>query len=81
MAQLNIKVQAERIEAKVKIVEEKKDGEVIDRHLITEVKLEYEGTPAKIDEVLYALRSGHPVDVVFGSPQLTLAGAAEEHGM
>jgi len=67
------KVQTEKLEAKVKVEEEKGEGGiVVDRHLITEVKLVYEGTPAKLDDVLYTLRAGHAVDVTFSSPQQAL---------
>lgn len=72
MAEIKAKVQTSKLEAKVKIVEERAEGEVVDRHLITEVKIEYEGTPALLDKVLYALRSGQQVDVTFGSPQYSL---------
>jgi hypothetical protein len=77
MSEVAAKVQIDKMEAKVKIVEEKEEGAVVDRHLITEVKLEYEGTPALLDKVLYTLRAGHTVDVTFGSPQLSL-GLDEE---
>jgi len=78
MAKVEAKVQIEKMEAKVKLVEEKQEGEVIDRHLITEVKVEYEGTPAELDKVLYNLRAGHAVDVTFSSPQLSLGIEEEE---
>lgn len=77
MGQLNVKVKIDTLEAKVKIVEEKAEGAVIDRHLITEVKIQYEGTPAKLDDILYTLRGGHAVDVTFSSPQQSL-GLGEE---
>ena len=72
MSKVEANVQIEKLEAKVKLVEEKQEGEVIDRHLITEVKVEYEGTPAQLDKVLYALKSGHRVDVTFATPQFGL---------
>jgi len=73
MAEVNVKVQTEKMEVKSKIVEEKGEGGVVvDRHIITEVKVEYEGTPGKLDDILYTLRSGHDVDVTFSSPQLSL---------
>ena len=72
MPKVEAKVQIEKMEAKVKLVEEKQEGEVIDRHLITEVKIEYEGTSAELDKVLYTLRAGHAVDVTFASPQQAL---------
>jgi len=77
MAELNVKVQVEKLEAKVKIVEEKEKGEVVDRELVTTVTLEYSGTPARLDDVLHTLRGGHAVDVTFSSPQLSL-GIKEE---
>ena len=72
MAEINTTVQIEKLEAKVKLVEEKEEGIVIDRHLITEVKVEFEGTPAQLDKVLYALKSGHRVDATFFTAQLGL---------
>lgn len=72
MGQINTTFQIEKLEAKVKIVEEKEEGQVIDRHIITEVKVEYEGTPAQLDKVLYALKAGHRVDVTLATPQLGL---------
>jgi len=77
MSEVAAKIQIDKMEAKVKIVEEKADGQVIDRHLITEVKFEYAGTPAKLDDILYTLRGGHAVDVTFSSPQQSL-GLGEE---
>ena len=78
MAELNVKVQVEKLEAKVKIVEEKEKGEVVDRDLVTTVTLEYSGTPARLDDVLHTLRGGHAVDVTFSSPQLSLGIKEEE---
>jgi len=72
MAKVEAKVQTTKLEARVKLVEERVEGEVVDRHLMTEVKIEYEGTPARLDKVLYALKAGHDVDVTFGSPQYSL---------
>ena len=74
MSEVVAKVQIDKLEAKVKIVEEKEKGEVIDRQLVTSVTLEYQGTPAKLDDILYTLRAGHAVDVTFASPQLSLSG-------
>ena len=65
-------VSTSKLEAKVKMVEETEKGEVVDRHLMTSVTIEYEGTPARLDTVLYALRAGHDVEVTFGSAQLSL---------
>lgn len=65
-------VSTSKLEAKVKMVEETEKGEVVDRHLMTTVTIEYEGTPARLDTVLHALRAGHDVEVTFGSAQLSL---------
>ena len=75
--EVNVKVQTTKLEAKVKVVEEKEKGEVIDRELVTTVTLEYDGTPARLEEVLYTLRAGHAVDVTFSSPQLSLGMESE----
>lgn len=80
MAEVKVTLQIDKMEAKVKIVEEKEEGAVVDRHLITTVTMEYEGTPAKIDDVLYALRAGHRVDAIITSPQLSLAGMGADKG-
>ena len=72
MSDTRATVKTSKLEAKVKMVEEKVEGEVVDRHLITSVTIEYEGTPARLDPVLVALRAGHDVDVTFGSAQLSL---------
>lgn len=78
MAEVKVKVQIEKLEAKVKIVEEKEKGEVIDRDLVTTVTLEYSGTPARLDDVLHTLRAGHTVDVTFSSPQLSFGIEGKE---
>jgi len=72
MSEIRETVSIDKIEAKVKIVEEKEENEVVDRHLITEVKIQYEGTPAVLDKVLYTLQAGHSINVTFTSPQLDL---------
>ena len=72
MAQIEKTFQVEKLEAKVKIIEEKEEGQVIDRHIMTEVKVEYEGTPAELDKVLYALKGGHLVNMTLATPQLGL---------
>lgn len=72
MADTRATVSTSKLEAKVKMVEEKVEGEVVDRHLMTSVTIEYEGTPARLETVLYALRAGHDVEVTFGSAQLSL---------
>jgi len=72
MAEINTTVRIEKLETKSKIVEEKLEGDVVDRHIMTEVKVEYEGTPGQLDKVLYALRGGHQVDVTFATPQFGL---------
>ena len=72
MSDTRATVKTSKLEATVKMVEEKVEGAVVDRHLITSVTIEYEGTPARLDKVLHALRAGHDVEVTFGSPQLSL---------
>lgn len=78
MAEINTKVTIDKLEIKSKIVEEKLEGEVVDRHIMTEVKVEYEGTAGQLDKVLYAMKSGHLVQVTFASPQFGLDLASEE---
>ena len=78
MAEIKAKVAVDKLEAKVKLVEEKEDGMVTDRHLITQATIQYEGTPAKLEKVLWALQAGHTVDVVFSTPQLGLDIPEEE---
>lgn len=77
MSENKAEVTVESLEAKVKIVEEKEDGVVVDRHLVTEVKLQYEGTPALLEEILYTLKAGHTVKARFSAAQLPLATVKE----
>jgi len=72
MAKVEVKVKTNKLETKTKIVEEKADGEVIDRDIVTSVTIEYVGVPGKMDDVLHTLRAGHEVDVTFSSPQQKL---------
>ena len=79
MAEVEMKVQTEKMETKSKVVEEKGEGGVVvDRHIMTEVKIEYEGPPGQLDDVLYTLRAGHAVNVSFSSPQQALPLIEEE---
>lgn len=78
MSEIRAKVVVDKLEAKVKLVEDKEDGMVVDRHLITQATIQYEGTPAKLEKVLWALQAGHTVDVVFSTPQLGLDIPEEE---
>lgn len=79
MAEVNVKVQTTKLELKSKIVEEKGEGGmVVDRDIVTEVKVEYVGIPGKLDDVLHTLRAGHAVDVTFSSPQLSLGMETKE---
>ena len=78
MAKLEVKVKTNKVETKSKIVEEKGEGGVVvDRDIVTEVKVEYVGVPGKLDDVMYTLRAGHEVNVTFSSPQQTLDLAEE----
>ena len=73
MAEIKVKIQSiQNLETKSKVVEEKEEGEVIDRHLITTVKFEGEFDPRIMASVLYALAGGQSVDVFFSSPQFEL---------
>lgn len=67
-----VKIAVDKLSAKVKMVEIKEEGEVVERRLITEAVIQYEGTPAKLDSVLWLLQGGHDVDITFSSPQLSL---------
>lgn len=78
MSMIEVKVVIDKLEAKVKLVEEKEDGMVVDRHLVTTATIQYEGTPAKLDKVLWALKSGKSVDVTFFSPQTTMDFQSEK---
>jgi len=73
MAKLEVKVKTNKVETKSKIVETKGEGgAVIDRDIVTEVKVEYIGVPGKLDDVMHTLRAGHEVNVAFSSPQQSL---------
>lgn len=73
MSQIKIEITGiEKLECKSKIVEEKEDGMVVDRELITEVKFQAEFGPEKMRDVMWALRSGKSVSVIFSCPQLEL---------
>ena len=78
MSEIRANVRVDKLEAKVKIVDEKEDGAVVDRHLVTQATIQYEGTPAKLEKVLWALQAGHTIDVTFSTPQLGLAMPEEE---
>ena len=68
--EINVKVTLENLKATVKMTEEKdKNGDVVDRRLVTQATIEYEGTPAKLDKVLWALQAGQNVEVTFTCPQ------------
>jgi hypothetical protein len=59
----------DKLELKAKVMEEKENGQVVDRHVVTSVKFEYEGTPLLMNQVLMAIASEHEVNVTFSSPQ------------
>jgi len=50
-------------------VEKDKDGEVIDRRLVTRVQFECEVEPTALSNVHRLLASGNPAHVIIGSPQ------------
>ena len=54
----------ENLEIKTKIVEEKAEGVVVRKRLITNIKLDAETTPGKFDPVLKALKAGYRVNFV-----------------
>ena len=78
MAEIKVNVVVDKIKATVEMVEEKEDGMVTDRHLVTKATIQYEGTPAKLEKVLWALQAGHTVNITFTTPQLGLDIPEEE---
>lgn len=78
MSEIKAKVIVDKLQATVKMVEEKEDGMVVARTLVTQATIQYEGTPAKLERVLWALQAGHTVDVTFTTPQLGLDLPEEE---
>ena len=72
MPEIKVELPIEKLSAKVKMVEIKEEGEVVERKLITEATIQYEGTPAKLDKILWLLQAGRDVDVTFSSKQLSL---------
>jgi len=69
VGEIKAKVTVDKLEAKVKLVEEKEEGVVVDRQLVTEAKIQYEGTPAMLEKILYTLQAGHTVKATFTTPQ------------
>lgn len=65
------------LETRAKIVDDKADGTVVDRHLITAIKFEAECRPDVMAKILWALKSGQQVSATFTTPQLDL-GIGEE---
>ena len=60
-------------------VEKDKDGEVIDRKLVTKVQFEAEVDPTALANVHRLLASESPVHVVIGSPQAAMEMVEREH--
>jgi len=73
---MEVKVEIKNIEnlkTSTGIKEEKdKDGEVIDRKLITKVQFEAEVNPIALSNAHRLLASGSPVHVIIGSPQAVM---------
>ena len=78
MPEIKAKVNIDKLEAKVKLVEEKEDNMVVDRQLVTEAKIQYGGTPAKLEEILWALKAGHTITATFTCPQIGMDMPEEE---
>ncbi len=60
-------------------VEKDKEGEVIDRKLVTKVQFEAEVDPTALANVHRLLASESPVHVVIGSPQAAMEMVELEH--
>ncbi|MBA7570095.1 hypothetical protein ES708_11841 [subsurface metagenome] len=60
-------------------VEKDKDGEVIDRKLVTKVQFEAEVDPTALSNIHRLLASESPVHVVIGSPQAAMEMVELEH--
>ena len=60
------------VETKSKIVENRADGMVTDRRLVTAIKFEAECRPDAMSKILWALKSGQKVSAIFVTPQLEL---------
>lgn len=70
MPEIKVEIkEIQKLELKAKIVEEKEEGEIVDRRVVTAVKFEYDGTPLMLNQVLLALANGHRVSAAFHSPQ------------
>jgi len=67
-----VKLPVDKLSAKVKMIEIKEEGAVVERRLITEATIQYEGTPAKLDYILWLLQGGQSVEVTFSSPQFSM---------
>ena len=70
MSEIKAKIVVDKLEAKVKMVEEKEDGMVMDRHLINRSKDSVRRhTGPRLERILWALQAGHTVSVTFDTPQ------------
>jgi hypothetical protein len=66
---IETKLKVTKLQAAVKVVEDDSG-----RRLVTDVKFDYEGTPARLDDIFQAMKNGHPVDIVISSPQTKMEG-------
>lgn len=70
MPEINVNIKGiEKMEVKAKIVEDREEGQVVDKRVVTAVKFEFDGTPMMLNQVLLALANDHEVAVCFQSPQ------------
>ncbi len=70
----------ENLKTSTAVKEEKdKEGEVVERRLITKVQFEAEVSPSDLANVHRLLASDAPVHVVIGSPQAVMEVLEREH--
>ena len=60
-------------------VEKDKDGETIDRRLVTKIQFEAEVEPAALSNIHRLLAEGVPVHVAIGSTQAIMNTLSQEH--
>lgn len=66
----------DKLKVTAKLVDEPVEGGEkgeTETKLYTEVTFRYEGAPGRFDDVLWALASGHVIDVAIESPQLSMS--------
>jgi hypothetical protein len=73
----------QKLKVQGKIVEQPIEGGEkgeTERILVTSVTFEYEGNPGQLDEILWAMVSGHRIDVAFQSPQASFDSVTFKSG-